>query len=90
MHSWQPMAEALLQRLSMTACNMTDLQTLVNWHGIKCPENNRHTGRCFPVPEILLAGYRQEIFSRLVLSVNSLILTTFQRKLKHDFQTRYL
>ena len=50
MHSWQPMAEALLQRLSMTACNMTDLQTLVNWHGIKCPENNRHTGRCFPAP----------------------------------------
>ena len=32
MHSWQPMAEALLQRLSMTACNMTDLQTLVNWN----------------------------------------------------------
>ena len=32
MHSRQPMAEALLQRLSMTACNMTDLQTLVNWN----------------------------------------------------------
>lgn len=38
MLSWQPMVEALLQRLSMTACNMTELRTLadglltlVNW-----------------------------------------------------------
>ena len=30
MLSWQPMVEALLQRLSMTACNMTDLRTLAD------------------------------------------------------------
>ena len=88
MYSWQPMVEALLQRLSMTACNMTDLRTLVN-----VPRTIGILGDDFPprrqsAPEILLAGYRQEIFSRLVLSTNSLMLTTFQRKLNHDFQTR--